>query len=356
MKIGLFGLPNSGKTTIFNALTQSDAEVTAYAKAKAAPNIAVITVADERVDRLAEFYSPKKITYPTIEIVDFAGFSEGSAKKGGFSGDQLTAFKSLDAFALVVRNFRDDLTGDPTPLKDLETIETEFILADLIAVESRLEKIRWSCKRGKKTAELEAEERVLKKIEIQLNDTRPIRELAFDGSEKKIISGFQYLSKKPSLVILNSSESAFGKNSGLLGEISEKWRVIEFAGTFEMELSKLSDAEEAMLFMKDMKISDSARDRLTQCSYETLGYISFLTVGADEVRAWTIQQGATAVDAAGSIHSDLARGFIRAECFSYKDFIECGSEKAVKDQGRFRLEGKEYTVNDGDILSIRFSV
>lgn len=356
MKIGLLGLPNSGKTTIFNALTKSNAEVAAYASAKAEPNIAVVTVADGRVERLAGMYSPKKVTYATVEVVDFVGFSGGSARGGGFSAGQMALIKTLDALALVLRNFHDDLSGEPIPLQDIETIEAELILADLIVVETRLERIEWSYKRGKKTAELEAEERILRKIQEQLNDNRSIREMAFSDGEEKIIAGFQFVSKKPALIVLNSGEASFGKNGALLKGMEEKWRVIEFAGAFEMELSRLTDEEEARLFMDDMGITDSARDRLTRFAYETLGYISFLTVGTDEVRAWTIRRGDTALAAAGSIHSDLARGFIRAECFSYQDLIECGSEKAVKDQGRFRLEGKEYIVGDGDILNIRFSV
>ena len=256
----------------------------------------------------------------------------------------------------MLRNFHDDLSGEPNPLQDIETIEAELILADLIVIETRLERIEWSYKRGKKTAELEAEERILGKIQEQLNDNRSIREMAFSDGEEKIIAGFQFVSKKPVLIVLNSGEATFGNNGDLLQEIEKRCRVIEFAGAFEMELSRLTDEEEARLFMDDMGITDSARDRLTRFAYETLGYISFLTVGTDEVRAWTIRRGDTALAAAGSIHSDLARGFIRAECFSYQDLIECGSEKAVKDQGRFRLEGKEYIVGDGDILNIRFSV
>ena len=356
MKIGLLGLPNSGKTTIFNALTKSNAEVAAYASAKAEPNIAVVTVADERVDRLAGMYSPKKVTYATVEVVDFVGFSGGSVRGGGFSAGQMALIKTLDALALVLRNFHDDLSGNPIPLQDIETIEAELILADLIVVETRLERIEWSYRRGKKTAELEAEERILRKIQEQLNNNCSIREMTFSDGEEKIIAGFQFVSKKQVLIILNSSETAFGGNGALLKRIEDRWRVIEFAGTFEMELSRLTDEEEARLFMDDMGITDSARDRLTRFAYETLGYISFLTVGTDEVRAWTIRRGDKALDAAASIHSDLARGFIRAECFSYQDLIECGSEKAVKDQGRFRLEGKEYIVCDGDILNVRFSV
>ena len=355
MKIGLLGLPNSGKTTIFNALTNSNAEVTAYSSVKAEPNVAVVAVGDDRVDHLTDLYQPKKVTYATIELVDFVGFSEGSAREGAFSSQQMGLIKPLDALAVVVRNFYDDLAGEPMSLRDIETIETELILADLIVAETRLERIEWSYRRGKKTADLEAEEKILRKIQDQLNENRPIRGITFTDGEEKIIAGFQFASKKPLLIIINSDESRFGQNGELLETLGQSYRVIEFAGTFEMELSRLDD-EEAALFMEDMGIEESARNRLTRFAYETLGYISFLTVGTDEVRAWTILRGDTAVEAAGSIHSDLARGFIRAECFSYADLIECGSEKGVRDQGRFRLEGKDYVVRDGDILSIRFSV
>lgn len=356
MKIGLLGLPGSGKTTIFNALTGADVPVGGYGSGKAEPNLAVVTVADERVDRLAEMYRPKKVVYATIEFVDFVGFSEGVARGGGFSPAHMALIRTMDALALVIRNFPSDLEGDPEPLRDLESIETELVLSDLILVEQRLERISEALKKGKKTTELAAEQNLLLRIQERLNENRPLRGMEFSGEEERIISGFQFVSKKPVLVIVNSSETNFGKDRALLEALEERFRTIEFAGTFEMELARLHDDEEAKLFMDDMGISESARSRLTRFAYETLGYISFLTVGPDEVRAWTLRKGERAIDAAGTIHSDLARGFIRAECFSYEDLIECGSEKAVKDKGRFRLEGKDYVVRDGDILSIRFSV
>lgn len=355
MKIGLIGLSNSGKTTIFNALTNMDAKTSMYADVKAEPNIAVVDVDDLRVTRLSDMYKPKKITKATIEMIDFPGLKSGSAQDGSFAGNGLSMIKNADALALVVRNFHDDLAGPSTPLRDIDDIDTELLLSDLIAVETRLERIEKTLNRGVKSAPLLAEERVLRTILDQLNENRPIRELTFTEDDEKLIRGFQFLTRKPFLVILNSDEAIFGQNEELIDMIESKYKVIEFAGRFEMELSRLSD-DEALIFMEDMGIQMSARERLTQFAYQTLGYLSFFTVGEDEVRAWSIHKGDSAVDAAGAIHSDLARGFIRAECFTYDELIECGTEKGIREKGYFRLEGKDYTVQDGDILSIRFSV
>jgi len=356
MKIGLIGLPNSGKTTIFNALTRSKAEVTAYANTRGEPNLATVEVVDERVTRLAEMYRPKKTTYASIELIDFSGLSEGSAKGDAFSGEAMGLIKRVDALALVIRNYHDGLMGAPTPMRDMEQLEMEMLLSDLVIVEKRLERIAWSYQRGQKSDTLQSEEKTLLKISGHLNANQPIRTLEFNNDEEKSIRTFHFLSKKPQMVILNSQESDFGRNEDLLAEMSRKHKVIEFSGNFEMELSCLEDEAEARMFMEDMGMEASARDRLTQAAYSLLGYISFFTVGPDEVRAWTIRKGDTAVEAAGAIHSDLSKGFIRAECFSYHDLIECGSEKGIREKGRFRLEGKSYIVRDHDILSIRFNV
>jgi GTP-binding protein YchF len=355
MKIGLVGLPNSGKTTIFNALTRSEAEVTSYANQKAEPHVAVIEVADERIVHLTEMYHPKKTTYAAIEIVDFVGFSKGTSHNGGFSQSFVALLKTLDALALVVRNYRDGLMGEPDPARDVDTVLTEFILSDLIITENRLMRIEEWYRRGKRTSELEREEKLLRRIEAALNENRPVNDMSLTKDEESIIAGFQFITRKPLLVILNSDEKNFSANNDLIKSLDRRFSAVEFAGKFEMELSRLDD-DEGALFMADIGIEESARERLTRCAYELLGYISFLTVGTDEVKAWTIHRGDSALQAAGTIHSDLARGFIRAECFSYDKLMECGSEKGVRDQGWFRLEGKNYIIKDGDILNIRFSV
>ncbi|MFH1351005.1 MAG: DUF933 domain-containing protein, partial [Pseudomonadota bacterium] len=347
MKIGLIGLPNSGKTTIFNALTNSEAEVRTYAAEKAEPNRAVVDVIDERIDYLSQMYKPKKTVYASVEFIDFQGSVQGPPKDWSLSGHATALMKNTDALALVVRNFRDHLGEVPNPLADILRVEEEFLFSDLLICEGRLERIASGYSRGKKTEALQAEEKVLGKVLQQLHGERPLRDLQLNQEEEKIIRGFQFFTGKPFMVILNSDEMNFGHHRDLLEEIGRNHKVIEFAGKFEMELSRLNDEQEVELFMEDMGIKESARDRLTRMAYETLKYISFFTVGPDEVHAWNIILGETALAAAAAIHTDLARGFIRAECFSYEDTIEYGSEKVIREKGHFRLEGKNYIIRDG---------
>ncbi|MBN2124755.1 MAG: redox-regulated ATPase YchF [Deltaproteobacteria bacterium] len=355
MKIGLIGLPNAGKTTVFNALTGSEVPVASYSMGKSEPNLGTVHVMDERVTRLSQMYHPRKTLYATVEFVDFSGHSGVDAGEGLFEGSSLAMIRNMDALALVVRNFDDDLQGPSESLKDIKAVEQELLVADLIVAEARLERIRKGYGRGQRSEALQREEKLLLGILEHLNGDRPLRDLEFIPDEEKMIRGFQFLSKKALMVVLNSHEDRFGKDETLLGEIAGRYRVVEFAGRFEMELSRLDD-EEAGLFMEDMGIPGSASRRLCRLAYETLGYISFFTVGEDEVRAWNIHRGETALDAAAAIHTDLARGFIRAECFSFQDCMECGSEKRIRERGLFRLEGKDYAVRDGDILNIRFNV
>ena len=356
MKIGLIGLPKSGKTTIFNALSQSQAEVSAYASAKTEPNIAIVKVRDERVTRLSQLYNPQKTTYATIELVDFIGVAREDGKKEEyFPPDLMRLVKTMDALAVVLRNFPSDSGTAPSPASDISRIEEELLLSDQIIAENRLSRIEAIAKGGKIPA-LAAEEKLLQKVLECLTTMRPVRALEFSPDEKKMLRGFQFLTQKPLFLVLNSAEDRFKKDKGLSADLDKRYKTIECSGTFEMELSRLTDQAEIRIFMEDAGIGDSAADRLTLCAYETLGRISFFTVGEDEVRAWELAAGSNAVEAAAAIHTDLARGFIRAECFSYGDLVECGSEKAIKDKGKFRMEGKDYIVKDGDILSIRFNV
>ncbi len=356
MKIGIIGAQNSGKTTIFNALTGLDAEVTSYASQKLEPNLGVVDVIDPRITWLKKHYEPKKTIYATIEYIDFAGLSSGAKRGDVFSSESMNLMKTADAYAVVLRNFEDPASGDvPDPVYELDSIESNLIFSDLLVAEKRLDKIALSKKRGIKDNALLIEEKAIKKIVASCSDDIPVRNIKFASDELKAIRGFQFLSQKPLLVILNSPDDTYGQHQEMLKKLNERYLSIEFAGNFEMELLALEE-DEAAEFMKDLGIETSARDRLMQASYKLLGYLSFFTVGKDEVRAWTINRGDTAVAAAGKIHSDLARGFIRAECFSYEVLKEHGSEKALRDKGLFRLEGKEYLVKDGDILNIRFSV
>ncbi|MGB9836936.1 MAG: DUF933 domain-containing protein [Candidatus Saccharicenans sp.] len=355
MKIGFIGLPKSGKTTLFNALTGSSAAISAFSTQRVGPNLASVKVGDERVEKLAAIYKPKRKVYPTIDIVDLAGLNEGDGRADAFSGELMKLARTVEALAIVLRNFKSDLQGAPHPLEDLKKIEEELLLADLIIAERRLEKIANNTKKGILTPAQKIEEQALRLVVEALNNGQPARLLELDQSQELAIRCFQFLTRKPAIVILNSDEGSFGKNEALLHEIGLNYRAIEFAGQFELELSQL-DEESARAFMEDMGIKESARDRLTALAYEALGYISFFTVGEDEVRAWNVRRGATALEAAGTIHTDLARGFIAAECFHYDDLMEAGSDQAVRSNGHFKLVGKDYIVRDGDILSIRFNV
>lgn len=354
MQLGLIGLPNSGKTTIFNALTGLNVETGYFHKDE--PNIAVLEVVDHRVETLSEMYKPQKTTFSHIEVLDFPGDEEENRRTSLDSPN----LRQVDALAIVLRNFDDQVLnesyGNPLPLKELISMETEMMLTDLQIAEKRLEKLRLNFKRGVKTAEMLFEEKVLVKVIDALHGEKPLRAVNLMPDEEKKIRGFQLLTIKPVMILLNSDERRYQRNQETLKAIEDQgYEAIDIAGKFEMELLSL-EPDDAKIFLEEMGIETSVRDKVIQLAYRALGYISFFTVGKREVRAWTITKGENAQEAAGKIHSDMERGFIRAECFNYNDLIEFGSEKALKDRGKIRLEGKNYIVHDGDIIFIRFSV
>jgi ribosome-binding ATPase len=358
MKIALIGPPKSGKTTVFNALTASEHPTDKYAPPAEEAFVGIVQVLDERITKLSELYKPKKTIYANIEFHDFPGIfaREGENPESAiYSG-----IKVCEALVLILRAFEDSeldqLYGEAAPLKVLGHFEDEMILTDMVIAEKRLEKIELGYKRGVKTPAIQIEEKALRRIMEHLQAGQSIRAMELAPEEEKAVRGFQFFSAKPILVLLNSSENQYSMQEESLSAIRQRGFMAEvIAGKFEQELSAL-EPEEAEMFMTDMGIEGSIRDRLTTLCYSLLGLQSFFTVGEDEVRAWTIEKGTNAVNAAGKIHSDLARGFIRAECFNYNDIIAHGSEKVLREKGLFRLEGKDYTVKDGDILNIRFNV
>ncbi len=358
MKIALIGPPKSGKTTIFNALTASEHPTDKYSPPADEANIGIVQVLDKRITKLSELYKPKKTIYANIEFHDFPGIfaKEGENPESAIYSE----IKSCEAFVLILRAFEDSeldqLYGDDPALKVLGHFEDEMILTDLVIAEKRIEKIELGYKRGVKTPAIQIEEKALRRIIEHLQDGKSIRDLSLAGEEEKAIRGFQFFSAKPIMILLNSSEAGYTKQEESRQALRQRGFMCEvIAGKFEEELSALQP-DEAAMFMADMGMEESIKDKLTNMSYSLLGLMSFFTVGEDEVRAWTIEKGTNAVTAAGKIHSDLARGFIRAECFNYDDIMAHGSEKTLREKGLFRLEGKDYPVKDGDILNIRFNV
>jgi GTP-binding protein YchF len=347
MKVGIIGLAKSGKTTVFNALTGSEVQTGTYGAQKA--NLAVIKVPDERIDYLSNIFKPKKTTYAEISFVDIPGPSDISANALGDT-KTIDSIKVVDTLAVVVRAFTDEMTTEKTsPLEDFKNIESELVVLDLIVLEKKLERMK---KEQKKGAEFE----LINKCKDWLDNEKPLRLLELNEADTKILSGFQMLSIKPMLAVMNTGEDSSADISDLAQYLeSQKIPYISLCGTIEMEIASMDPAEQAE-FLAELGIEIPARSKFIRAAYELSDLISFFTAGEDEVRAWTIKRGDLAPRAAGKIHSDIERGFIRAEVISYDDFKEFGSASKAKDAGRFRLEGKQYLVSDGDIINFRFNV
>ena len=359
MKIAIIGLSNSGKTTVFNALTGLNIDTTIYPTISGEPNIGVVKVPDSEIDILSGIYRPKKTTYAAIEYVDYIGLTKGDIKQNKKVFDLI---KDVDAIVHVVRAFCDESVIHPlesvNPVRDVETVELELIFSDLALVEIRLERMEEGRNRGKKPDE--AERKLLLKCRDFLMKEKALRDVEFTREEMKAMSPLQFLSTIPKVNVLNTGERdsdieyAKTLESSLLNRYPTA-NILTLCGKIEMEISQLLD-DEREPFLKELGIEQPASNRLIQKCYHLLGLISFVTVGEDEVRAWTVRSKTNAVTAAGKIHSDIERGFIRAEVISYEDFITSGSMHAAREKGLLRLEGKTYEVQDGDIINFRFNV
>jgi len=350
MKIGIIGLPNSGKTTVFNALTGGNAETAAYSSGQLEPNLATVKVPDERLNVLAQMYKPKKTTFADVQYIDVAGLS-GERKGGGLPPAFLNYIAQVDALLHVVRAFTDSTVPHPADSvdvrRDIETVDLELMFSD----EPEIKKMTG------KDKELRILERdALVRLQGGLEQDNPIRDQELSVEEEKLLRGFQFLSAKPLLVVVNVGEDQLAQDvAGSIAYNHQKAAVVQLAGKVEAEIAQL-DAEDAQLFLADLNIAEPARDRVIEASYNLLGLIAFLTAGPDEVRAWPLKRETPAVEAAGAIHSDIQRGFIRAEVVAYNDLIAAGSMAEAKKRGTVRMEGKTYIVQDGDICNFLFNV
>ncbi len=368
MQIGIIGLPNSSKTTIFNALTRGQIETAAFSSGRFEVHTAIVQVPDPRVDALAKMFNPRKVTRAQVQYNDIAGLDKGmgenreaSRMEGGLDGNLLNQITQNDALVHAVRAFDDPnvphVQETVDPARDLEILDTELILSDLGVVERRLERLEIGLtKRSGAPAERDAlakEKELLVQFKAQLENGKPLRDLELNGSMPAL--SLALVTIKPVLVVFNTGDRAVKNASEIVKYEHKKTILITLQGKLEMELAQMSH-EDAHAFLDEYGIEEPGLDKMIRLSYALLGLQSFFTVGEDEVRAWTVRIGANAVDAAGVIHTDLARGFIRAEVIGYDEMITSGSMAEARKRGLLRLEGRDYVVKDGDILSIRFNV
>lgn len=355
MRLGIIGLPQSGKTTLFNALTRSTQPTGTAGRIEV--HTAVVDVPDPRVDRLTDMFKPKKKIYTKVTYSDIAGL-DGSASKAGISGTLLNQLAQMDGFIEVVRCFEDENLPHPSgsvdPARDIQAMDSEFVLNDLISVERKLEHLAEERKKGagRDKGLIEREIELFNRLQAALNEETPLRDVEINPEDEKLMSGFGFLSRKPLLVVLNLAES---QKEPELGYAHKHTQLVALQGKLEMDIAQLSP-EEAELFLQEYGIEEPSLHKMIRLSYDLLGLLSFFTAGDDECRAWTVRRGALAPEAAGVIHTDLQKGFIRAEVVAYDDLMTLGSMAAAKSHGKLRLEGKEYPVKDGDILNIRFNI
>ncbi len=360
MEIGIIGLPYSGKTTIFNTLLKHVGGD--HSGVKQSAERGIVKVPDIRLDKLTEMFNPKKKVNATIEYLKVPGLEGESSESKSLPSNFLTNLKNVDALLIMVRNFENEFYPHPfdriDPAADINFINEEFLISDLTIVEGRVERLEKSIMKTQQDNE-KRELELMSRLKEQLEAEKPLRELPFNKDEERILKGYQFITAKPILYVINISEDQIADAEKIEESLSEfrtlNCEIATLSAEIEKEISEL-DEDDALEFMKDLGINESAMDKLIRKSYDLLGLISFFTVGEDECRSWTIRKGTKAQQAAGVIHSDLEKGFIRAETVHYDDLISLGSLNACKDKGVLRLEGKEYVVKDGDILNIRFNV
>ena len=357
MQIGLVGLPGTGKTTLFNALVRANAETGGYAGQNAA-NRGTIRVPDQRVDQLSSLFNPRKITFASVEYLDIGGITAGSGRQeeqpesGG-----LGELRNMDLLVHVLRGFPDLSDAPISPAEDFETVELELAIADLEIIERRLSRLSKEA-RSTKRPDLVREWELLEQCKAEIEEGGVIRNLEFAPEDEKTLRGFRFLSQKPVLLVLNIAEEDLGQEAQRLeslGQYPDRLDTLALCAKVEMEIAQL-DEEDAGAFLEDLGIRESALNRMIIASYRLLNLISFFTVGEDEVKAWTVSRGVTAPEAAGTIHSDLERGFIRAETLECDSLLDLGGWQAAKEKGVLRVEGKQYVVMDGDVMNVRFSV
>ncbi len=356
MRLGIIGLPQSGKTTIFNALTRGNTPTTTSG-GRVEVHTAVVDVPDTRVDRLSGMFKPRKTIYAKVTYADIAGL-DGSAGKSGISGQLLNQLSQMDGLLNVVRCFEDEMVPHPAgsidPARDVATMDGELLINDLIAVERKLERLAEERKKGggRDKGLIERETALFEKLNQALSQDVPLRDIELDEEEEKLLSSYGLLTRKPMLVVFNLSE---GQEPPAFEYPHKRSAVVAIQGKLEMEIAQLPP-EEAEVFLQEYGIEEPGLNRVIRLSYDLLGQMSFFTVGEDEVRAWTVRRGASAVEAAGAIHTDLQKGFIRAEVVTYDDLVDLGGLTEARQKGKLRLEGKEYIVKDGEIMHVRFNV
>ncbi|MGI6006791.1 MAG: redox-regulated ATPase YchF [Ruminococcus sp.] len=365
MKLGIVGLPNVGKSTLFNSLTKAGAESANYPFCTIDPNVGIVPVPDERLKLLGDFYHSKKVTPAVIEFVDIAGLVKGASKGEGLGNQFLANIREVDAIVHVVRCFEDPnvvhVDGSINPLRDIETIELELIFSDLEILERRIAKTSRSARNDKGAAkELE----LLEKIKAHLEDGKPVKTMELtDEDEAAMVSSYNLLTQKPVIFAANVSEEDLADDAAsnkFVTEVKEyaarqNSEVFVICAQIEQEIAEL-DEDEKKMFLEDLGLKESGLEKLIKASYRLLGLLSYLTAGEDETRAWTIKQGTKAPQAAGKIHTDFERGFIKAEVVNYQDLLNCGSYAGAREKGLVRMEGKDYVVKDGDVILFRFNV